>query len=74
MGVPEMEALWKDLVAKEEAENLDGDERQLLKKLQKTFPLLAANPRHPGLASHEIEPLSARFGTGIEFAGLVPEN
>lgn len=65
MGVPEMEALWKDLVAKEEAENLDGDERQLLKKLQKTFPLLAANPRHPGLASHEIEPLSARFGQKV---------
>ena len=41
MGVPEMEALWEDLVAKEAAENLDGDERQLLKKLQKTLALLA---------------------------------
>lgn len=62
MGVPEMDALWTDLLAKQAAGNLNGGELRLLKKLQKTLPLLAANPRHPGLASHEIEPLSKRFG------------
>ena len=65
MGVPEMDALWEDLVAKEAADNLDGEERQLLKKLQKTLALLAANPRHPGLASHEIAALSASCGQKV---------
>lgn len=65
MGVPEMEALWAGLMARESKGTLAGDERQLLKKLQKTLPLLAANPRHPGLNSHEIADLSARFGTKV---------
>ena len=64
-GIPEMESLWNDLLAKYSAGNLDGDERRLLKKLRKTVPLLAANPKHPGLASHEISDLSARFGQKV---------
>jgi len=65
MGVPEMDALWTGLLAKQAAGNLGGGELRLLKKLQKTLPLLAANPRHPGLASHEIESLSRRFGAKV---------
>jgi hypothetical protein len=65
MGVPEMDALWKDLLAKYSAGTLSGDDRQLLKKLQKTLHLLAANPRRPGLASHEIDALTRRFGVKV---------
>lgn len=65
MGVPEMEALWLDLLAKHAAGTLDGGERRLLRKLQKALPLLAANPRHPGLNSHEITALSARLGAKV---------
>jgi len=47
-GVPEMKAMREELQAKYDAEALDGDERVLLKKLQKTVLLLAENPAHPG--------------------------
>ena len=64
-GVPEMEKLWKDLTGKADAGTLDGDELKLFKKLVKTAGFLAANPAHPGLASHEISDLSKRYGIKV---------
>lgn len=60
-GVPEMSALWLGLVKKEEAKRLDAGDEILFRKLVKTFRLLEKNPRHPGLCTHEIEPLSRRY-------------
>jgi len=37
----------------------------LLKKLRKTVLLLAENPGHPGLASHEISDLTKRYGPKV---------
>jgi hypothetical protein len=34
----------------------------LFSKLVKSLGLLAANPRHPGLQSHEIRTLTQRYG------------
>jgi hypothetical protein len=65
MGLPEMDVLWRRLIARQEAGTMDGDETALFKKLRKTVLLLAANPRHPGLATHEIEPLSKRYGLRV---------
>jgi hypothetical protein len=65
MGVPEMEALWTDLCEKAVAGNLGADEKQLHRKLGKAMALLAADPRHPGLNSHEIVPLSLRYGEKV---------
>lgn len=64
-GAPEMAALWMGLLAKFEAKTLDGDETRLLKKLRKTVLLLAPNPAHPGLRSHEIDVLSKRYGEKV---------
>ena len=64
-GVPEMKAMREDLQKKYDADALDRDETLLLKKLQKTVLLLAENPAHPGLASHEISDLSARLGQKV---------
>ena len=64
-GVPEMWALRQDLQTKFEADSLDGDERRLFKTLQKCVLLLAANPGHPGLASHEISDLTKRYGVKV---------
>lgn len=64
-GVPEMWALRQDLQTKFEADSLDGDERRLFKKLQKCVLLLAENPGHPGLASHEISDLTKRYGVKV---------
>jgi hypothetical protein len=65
MGLPEMERLWNDLLSKAENATLAGDERLLLKKLRKTILFLAENPAHPGLSSHEIKPLSDRYGQKV---------
>src|SRR5258708_2840030 len=53
--------LRQDLQTKFDQNTLDGDERRLFKKLQECVLLLAENPGHPGLSTHEIKPLSARF-------------
>lgn len=61
MGEPEMLNLWNHLVEKAEAKTLDGDERELLDKWSKALELLSRNPRHPSLASHDIDDLSQKY-------------
>lgn len=65
MGVPEMEAHWNDLSTRKLAGMLDREEEKYFKKLVKTLGLLAANPRHPGLNSHEIDDLTKKHGIKI---------
>ena len=60
-----MEELWRDLTAKADADSLDGDERNLFKKLVKAIRFLAENPKHPGLASHDIEALTRKYGMKV---------
>ncbi len=62
MGVPEMEALWKDLTVKADSNTLKGDDKKLFKKLTKSFNHLRHDPRHRGLSTHEIKPMTKRFG------------
>lgn len=62
MGVPEMEDLWNDLTAKADNKSLKGDDKKLFSKLTKTLGFLRANPRHPGLETHEIKDLTKRYG------------
>jgi len=65
MGVPEMEALWNDLSARRLRGRLDKDEEKFFKKLVKALDFLSQNPRHPGLASHEIDDLTRQHGIKI---------
>lgn len=65
LGVPEMEALWTDLSAKSKSGILVGSEAKLHKKWGKAMSLLSGNPRHPGLNSHEIDPLTRRYGLKV---------
>lgn len=57
-----MEALWAALTSKADEGTLKGDDETLFRKLVKAARLLAENPRYPGLQSHEIAPLSQRYG------------
>jgi len=65
LGVPEMEALWTNLLQKEKVGSLSKNENLLYKKLGKAMVLLSKDPRYPGLASHEIEALSRRYGIKV---------
>jgi hypothetical protein len=65
LGVPEMEALWNDLTSKAEKGTIGKDEEKLYKKFGKALALLANDPKHPGLQSHEIDALSRRYGMKV---------
>lgn len=65
LGVPEMEALWADLSGKAKSGTLSKDEEKLYKKIGKAMALLANDPRHPGLHSHDIDALTRRYGMKV---------
>jgi len=65
LGIPEMAELWADLCSKAEAGSLSKDEEKLYKKWGKAMALLASDPQHPGLHSHEIEALTRRYGEKV---------
>lgn len=64
-GVPEMENFWNDLKSRKKSKDLSKDEEILFKQVAKAIQFLATNPRHPGLNSHEIEPLTRKFGQKV---------
>lgn len=61
MGLPGMAAYWVAMKAKEADGTITKEEQDEFNKLKKAVGLLSADPRHPGLHSHEIEALSKRF-------------
>ncbi len=65
MGLPEMEALWNDLLTRKQQGKLDKDKEKFFKKLVKALCYLAENPRHNSLASHEIDDLTRKYGIKI---------
>ena len=65
MGVPEMKNSWDSLYAKSNAGTLSKSEAELHKKWRKALKFLSQNPRHRGLASHEIDSLSRRYGEKV---------
>ncbi len=60
-----MEELWTSLSVGAEDGTLDSDDKKLFKKLSKALTLLSSNPKHNSLHSHEIEPLSRRYGIKV---------
>ena len=65
LGVPEMDELWQSLNRKHADGSANKKEEKLRKQMGKAMWLLSQDPRHPGLRSHEIPPLSARYGTKV---------
>ena len=64
-GVPEMRDFWIELNQKIVSGTANKDEKLLHKKLIKALGLLANNPKHNSLHSHEIEILSQRYGMKV---------
>ena len=65
MGAPQMAEFWHQLKSKCENGKAGKDEKKLYKKLGKTLLMLSRDPRHPGLNSHEISALTARYGQKV---------
>jgi hypothetical protein len=65
-GIPEMDALVKRLRDGVTNNSLDGDDRRLAKTLFKALHMLAdQGPFYNGLQSHDIDDLTARYGTTV---------
>ena len=65
MGVPQMNALWTRLQREFRSGTIDKHDAALYKKWGKALKLLSENPRHPGLRTHDIEPLTQRYGMRV---------
>lgn len=60
-----MELFWDDLLSRKKTGKLGKNELQLFRKFAKLLRFITSNPRHPGLATHEIEPLSKRYNRKV---------
>ena len=65
MGIPEMLALWESLESRYEAGKASKDEAKMYKLLHKALKLISENPKYPGLHTHEIDELTARYGVKV---------
>lgn len=65
MGIPEMKALWENLQQKHRDGTISKNDEQLYKKWGKAMKLLSGNPFYPGLKTHDIEPLTKRYGVKV---------
>lgn len=65
MGIPEMKEFWESLQIKAKSVNAKKEDVKLYKQIGKAMYLLSQNPRHPGLQSHEIDALTARYETKV---------
>lgn len=65
MGVPEMKQFWSDLQNKVKTGNAKKNEIKKYKIIGKALYLLAQNSKYPGLNSHEISALTARYGQKV---------
>ncbi|MFN2372245.1 MAG: hypothetical protein ABR545_00400 [Cyclonatronaceae bacterium] len=60
-----MEAFWQDMLQRRKSNTLKADEKELFTRFGKAISNLSLNPKHPGLRTHEIEPLSKKYGMKI---------
>lgn len=65
LGVPGMRELWDELCTKAHGESLTKTEEELFRKRGKAMKQLSEDPRYPGLRSHDIEPLTRRYGIKV---------
>ena len=65
MGIPEMLELWTDLYQKNAAGTISKKELALYNKWGKAMRLLSQDPSYPSLHTHDIEPLTKRYGVKV---------
>lgn len=65
MGVPEMEALWNYYQTQYREGTLSKHDSRIYKKWGKALKFLSEDPCYPSLQTHEIEPLTRRYGIKV---------
>lgn len=65
MGIPEMLALWTDLQTRHRNGTIKKKDEELYQKWGSTLKKLSADPFYPSLKTHEIPPLSKRYGIRV---------
>lgn len=65
MGIPEMEELWNNLQANYRNGTIRKKDEELYIKWGNSLKKLASDPQYPSLHTHEIEPLSKRYGMKV---------
>lgn len=60
-----MEQLWKRLQQEYRLGTIRKKDEQLYKKWGSTLKKLSHDPTYPGLQTHEIEPLTRRYGVRV---------
>jgi len=65
MGVPEMNDYWTSLNSRVKSGAASKNEIKQYKLLGKAIKHLAADPRYPGLQTHEISELTNRYGMRV---------
>lgn len=65
MGIPEMEKLWNNLQTNYRNGTINKQDEELYKKWGNALKKLADTPHYPSLNTHEITPLSKRYGMKV---------
>lgn len=65
MGIPEMETLWNNLQENYRNGVINKKDKELYKKWGNALKKLSSDPQYPSLNTHEIEPLSKRYGMKV---------
>ena len=65
MGIPEMEELWYRLLTGHRNGTNNKKDEELYTKWGNALKKLAIDPFYPSLQTHEIEPLSRRYGMKV---------
>ena len=65
MGIPEMAELWGKLQTDYRNGIISKKDAELYKKRGNALKKLASNPQYPSLNTHEILPLSKRYGMRV---------
>lgn len=65
MGIPEMAERWNKLLSDYRKGTISKKDAELYKKWGSALKKLAMDPMYPSLKSHEIEPLSKRYGLKV---------
>ena len=65
LGIPGVRDAWEELIEKIGNGTAGKNEKKRYEQIRKAMKHLSMDPRYPGLHTHEIRPLSMRYGQKV---------